>query len=87
MDVFSHSLDLFHHGFLLVLEVANAVVVVFVFSFEATLASAAVDEVFFALRVNVDLEILLGKLLFAMLACHFGCGAVRQVLSQPVLRE
>ena len=81
VQLLEQRLHLRLHGFLLVLQVPNAVMEVFVLSLIVGLASAAADVLLFALRVYVDVIIFLENLLFAILAVYHRLVAFLQVIS------
>lgn len=82
LEVLTHELDLLLHGALLVLEVSDAVVVVFVLPFEASLAPSTVNVVLIALGINMDGEGLPRELLRAVRAGHHSLLTIEQVLPQ-----
>ena len=72
VDFLFHRLHLLIHGLLLVLEVPDTVVIVFVFSLVGCLASATTHVILFTLSVNMNRKNSLLEFDFAMWTCQKG---------------
>ena len=72
VDFLLHRLNLLVHGLLLVLEMPNAVMIVFVFSLVGCLASATTHVILLTLGVYMKVENLFLEFSFAVWTCQEG---------------
>ena len=73
---------MFLHGTLLVLQVPDAIMIIFILPFKTSLATTTVNVIFIALRVHVNRIRLTRKLLTAVWASHHCLLAVEQMVTE-----